>query len=331
MNIAGELKVFAKDLSILIVEDDVELNQELVAIAKIFFKHVASAYDGQEGLEVYTKEHFDIVMSDITMPFVNGVNLSKQIKNINEHQNIVILSAHSEVSYMIDLVDIGIRQFVHKPFDDQELLYRLLKVAEELVVSRAAEANAQSTIAKMQEKTLEVPQQTKEMTSVVGIAHESVNASSFNDALKSDEVAWSVMEEEISVILELKEDLEHYVGLIFSDKVSKEVLYEISSVLRKMYTSFSQIDSMKNMTLVLFELASFIEEVDYSQLSQEQMEKFKIIEFFYDDIARFIETVFVYKDTIDVFYLEDSLRSSVTQLKHSVLQTQIEEEEFELF
>jgi DNA-binding response OmpR family regulator len=134
MSILKELSFFGKNYSILVVEDDKELNNELMEVCQLFFKSVDFAYDGQEALEKYKNNHFnyDIVLSDITMPKMNGVVLSREIKSLKRNQDILILSAHNEMNYLIDLIDIGISQFVTKPFEQNELLFRLLKICENL-------------------------------------------------------------------------------------------------------------------------------------------------------------------------------------------------------
>nr|WP_321267068.1 response regulator [uncultured Sulfurimonas sp.] len=333
MNISKELKVFAKDLTLLIVEDDKELNNELVEISNLFFKDVKFAYDGKEGLEVYKQKHFDIVLSDITMPHVNGIELSKQIKNINSNQNIIILSAHSEISHLINLIDIGIKQFVHKPFSDEEFLYRLLKVCEKIVLSKDIQEDKKDkeVPVKKEIKVVETEEKVVETKVQTMTNHIPLDVNDFFASLQNDTVAWGAIAGDINLLLELNEDFESYISLIYTNKLNNNALYSISSILKKMYTILTQIAAMSSMTNVLFNLANFVEEVDYSQLNDEQKNKFKILEFIYDDISRFIETVFVYKDAIDIHYLEDSLNSSIEQLKQSIYNLPFEEEELELF
>ena len=136
MNVIADLKSFAKDLTILIAEDDSDLNSELTNLLQIFYKEVYSALDGEEALELYKKHRCDVILSDITMPKMNGIKLSTEVKNIKRDQAVVILSAHTELDYLIPLIDIGINQFVAKPFESENLLYRLLKVSEEITSSR---------------------------------------------------------------------------------------------------------------------------------------------------------------------------------------------------
>lgn len=136
MNVVSDLKTFAKNLTLLIAEDDVALNAELNDLLGLFFKEVVSTYDGEEALNIYKNKHYDIILSDITMPKMNGIELATEVKNIYREQHIVILSAHTELNYLIPLIDIGINQFVAKPFETENLLYRVLRVAEEIISKR---------------------------------------------------------------------------------------------------------------------------------------------------------------------------------------------------
>jgi YesN/AraC family two-component response regulator len=329
MNIFGELKSFAKNLTVLVVEDDPLLNGELVELVSLFFKDVKSALNGEEALVIYKENSIDVVMSDITMPFMNGVELSKKIKHINDEQSIIILSANSEMSYMIDLIDIGINQFVHKPFDDQELLYRLLKVSEHVALTK-------ENLETAEEKTeapnaLNAVKSNEEESVTNAIGHTRVDSSTFMQSLVNDELAWSSIEEDINALFDIVEDFEYYIGLLYKQHINQDILHKIASILRKMYTSLTQIEAMGNMSMIFFDLAVFLEDVKLSTLSDEKIKKFKILEFIYDDIVRFVETVFVYKDAIDIYYLEDSLKSSVEQLKQNILDLPFEEEELEFF
>lgn len=105
----------------------------------------------------------------------------------------------------------------------------------------------------------------------------------------------------------------------------------VASILRKIYSIFSFLDELSKLAKVLLKLVIFLESLDLESLTVEKRNKLKILEFIYDDISRFVETVFIYKDTLDISYLEDSLNSSIEQLKMSFNDEKIEEEELELF
>ncbi|ABB44247.1 response regulator receiver domain protein (CheY-like) [Sulfurimonas denitrificans DSM 1251] len=328
MNIFKELKEFAKELTLLIVEDDTALNAELYELSKLFFLDVKTAYDGAKALEIYKKGSIDIVLSDITMPVMNGVELCKKIKVLNQDQAIIVLSAHNEVEYFVELIDIGIRQFIHKPFKDEEFLYRLLKVCENVFLNKFYKENEEHVVSqKSQHVAIEAESKTIDKI----LAPKQLSSKKFLTDLQNNSSLWSVIEEDIVTLIEINDDFEIYINYIFEGNLSSGLLLKISELLKKMQTILSQIDFMRQMAGLILDLSTFLKEIDLDSLDSEQKNKFKMVEFIYDDISRFIQTVFVYKDTIDVFYLQDSLKSSIEQFKKSILNSPIQEEEFELF
>jgi len=122
-----ELSVF-KQFSILFVEDE----KDFVYIIKTFlsdiFSNVEVAYDGAEGLEKFKQGNFDIVITDITMPIMNGFDMATQMKNINPIQKIIALSAHKESEWLEKAAKIGITRYLHKPVGVDELLNAIEKV-----------------------------------------------------------------------------------------------------------------------------------------------------------------------------------------------------------
>ncbi len=124
---------YTKNLSILFVEDDDELRINTAEILKNFFKKVDTACNGGEAIAIYLKSPSDIILTDIRMPKVNGVELIKHIYDINDKQAVIVLSAHDESKYLLPLINLGIEQFVKKPIDFQELLGALLKTSRQIV------------------------------------------------------------------------------------------------------------------------------------------------------------------------------------------------------
>lgn len=353
MSIIKELKLFSKNLSLLVVEDQKDLNEELVELTSLFFQKVDFAYDGVEALEKYKKSKYDLVLSDITMPNMNGVKLSREIKHINSDQSIIILSAHNELEYLIDLIDIGIHQFVAKPFKEEELFYRLLKVCENIVYKEhyMNSIKKEHTISKEVEKEVDdFLEENEELISESDyglepnnynididknvsslVKHEIIDANNFLTNLQNDELVWNVMEEQIEQLLELSSDFNDCIERIYLNKLNQNLIADISVILRGIYSIFSFMETLKSLGDVLNDLSIFLENLNFDSLEKTQVDKLKMLEFIYDDVSRFIQTVFVYKDTLDVHYLEDSLRSSVQQLKINVLSQEIEEDELELF
>jgi len=114
-----ELIKFLKDecqtLNLLYVEDDIELCENTENLLKPFFKSVTIANNGEVGLSIYKNGLYDIVLTDILMPKMDGREMSRLIKSINPRQVIIVMSAHEDSEYFLELIDIGIHKFIPKP------------------------------------------------------------------------------------------------------------------------------------------------------------------------------------------------------------------------
>jgi len=138
MSDAKSLKKLAENFSLLYVEDNRELRESTVEIFQTLFKEVVSVDNGQTGLYTYVdyfeiqKKYFDIVVTDIQMPELNGIELSKEIFALNKNQKIVVVSAYDDKKYLLDLINIGISGFIQKPLNSKQLISTLLEACREL-------------------------------------------------------------------------------------------------------------------------------------------------------------------------------------------------------
>jgi putative nucleotidyltransferase with HDIG domain len=99
---------------------------------KKIFLHVDSAEDGEEGLEKFKQSEYDLVLSDISMPKMDGVEMIKAIKTIKADQEIVIISAYSDSRYLIDAIALGVSEYILKPIDYDRMNDVLYKCATRL-------------------------------------------------------------------------------------------------------------------------------------------------------------------------------------------------------
>ena len=143
----GTLFLQTKNLSLLLVEDYEPLRNDMAEVLEDFFKTVSVASDGSEALKIYQEYHevhartYDLVISDIQMPLMNGVELSEALRNINADQQIIILSAHTESGYLLKLINLGIAQFITKPIKHEELLDTLYYVSKKIAAAEPEEAD----------------------------------------------------------------------------------------------------------------------------------------------------------------------------------------------
>lgn len=162
---ARELKEAAQGVSVLYVEDESELRENTIRLLSNFFNSIDYAENGQEGLEKYKKGSYDLVITDINMPLMNGVKMVKEIKALNNKQLISVISAHDEANYLLELINLGVDSFVLKPVDVELLLTMLDKL-----VKLIKYAQREEEYKKNPEET--VKQRTRELSKALTIVEE---------------------------------------------------------------------------------------------------------------------------------------------------------------
>ncbi len=128
----------SKHLSILIVEDHLSLRTRIVEILSDLFAQVDEAQNGVDALEqylAYKQQHgtyYDLVLSDIQMPQMNGIDLTAELYALHEEQAIIILSAHQDAKYLLALINFGVAQFITKPVEQDQMLQTLYNVCKKI-------------------------------------------------------------------------------------------------------------------------------------------------------------------------------------------------------
>jgi YesN/AraC family two-component response regulator len=122
------LKKYAENLNILYVEDDEFVRSSTSKLFGKFFKHVDIAEDGVIGLEKFKNNKYDLIITDLNMPNMDGIEMSMKIKDIEFRQPIVVISAHNESELLLNLIDIGVDGFLLKPIKTEQLLRSLSSI-----------------------------------------------------------------------------------------------------------------------------------------------------------------------------------------------------------
>ena len=104
-------------LSILLVEDEPEVRFELKRFLQRYSSNVITADNGEEGLKLFKKHTPDIVISDIKMPKMNGIDMAKEIKKLVPSQPIIFTTAHSDNSYFLEAIEMQVDGYILKPVD----------------------------------------------------------------------------------------------------------------------------------------------------------------------------------------------------------------------
>ncbi|MEJ5285053.1 MAG: EAL domain-containing protein [Brevinematales bacterium] len=122
-------------LNLLYVEDDAITREALADYLKKIVKKVYLADNGANGLKIYKKNNIDIVLTDIKMPVMNGLEMIKEIKKDDYDIPIVVTTAYNEIEYLIDSIELGVNSFLIKPIDTEKL-YKVLQRFESIINMR---------------------------------------------------------------------------------------------------------------------------------------------------------------------------------------------------
>lgn len=113
---------FLRRLSLLYVEDEPEVRESLARYLRRRFAKVDAAGDGARGLELYLAEPYDVVVTDVRMPGMDGLEMARRIKSVDREVPVIIVTAYNEVDYFTRAIEIGVDRYVKKPLVQEELL-----------------------------------------------------------------------------------------------------------------------------------------------------------------------------------------------------------------
>ncbi len=121
-----------KKLKTMVLEDDPETNELMTTTLKNFFSDVYSAFDGESALELYEQHQPDIIFIDIILPGKTGLDIAKEIREINPRQMIVIVSASDDMGNISEAVKIGVNNFIRKPINTDKMIDVLKDIVSDI-------------------------------------------------------------------------------------------------------------------------------------------------------------------------------------------------------
>jgi len=138
-----DIKVFEvlRSLSLLYVEDDAATREELVLMLQPWLGQLFVANDGQAGLDLFRDKRPDIVVTDVQMPRLNGLAMSREIRQMVPDQTIVVVSAYNDTEYLFSAIELGIDHYVTKPVNVEKLLNKLVALARGILAVRERARN----------------------------------------------------------------------------------------------------------------------------------------------------------------------------------------------
>jgi response regulator RpfG family c-di-GMP phosphodiesterase len=111
----------SSDISLLYVEDEPAIREPMGHFLKQRFSNVQLAADGREGLEIYQEMRPSIVITDICMPVMSGIEMTKEILEKDQDARIIVTSAHNQVDYLLEAINLGINHYLLKPLEISQI------------------------------------------------------------------------------------------------------------------------------------------------------------------------------------------------------------------
>jgi len=148
-----ELLEFSQTLTLLYVEDNLDARAMTVMLLEDYFGGIEVAKNGLEALEIFQQKNVDIVITDITMPKLDGLSLARKIKEYNEEIPVLIFSAYNDVEKFMEAIAIGVDGYLVKPLDLTQLQNSLCKAFKGIKTLRENEQYKKALESKVQNQT----------------------------------------------------------------------------------------------------------------------------------------------------------------------------------
>jgi YesN/AraC family two-component response regulator len=125
------------DVTVLYVEDDPHAREAVRDMLNRIVMTVYVAENGKAGLEAFQKYQPDIVITDIRMPVMSGLEMARKIREESSNKQIIVTTAHSDTDYFLAAIDIAVDQYILKPVQSDRLIAAVRKCTEYVLHERA--------------------------------------------------------------------------------------------------------------------------------------------------------------------------------------------------
>ena len=126
-------------INILYIEDDKIVADTVSRILQLLNQNLFTSYNGLEALEVMQDNQIDIVITDIRMPKLDGINLIEKLRTSGIEVPIVITTAFNEIEYLKKAIEFSVESFIEKPIDLKKLISTITKISQRITIKKELE------------------------------------------------------------------------------------------------------------------------------------------------------------------------------------------------
>jgi YesN/AraC family two-component response regulator len=322
INDENTLQLLAKGKKVLLVDDDTVILGIFKNVLSKYFTLIKTANDGDEAWQMYRKENFDLVISDIQMPKTNGIMLAKGIRARDPEQVILISSAYTEEKYLVDLLNIGVDGFLKKPVNLDNLFSTILRVLKTIQMKQERERikfkkYVNAILNKNEEVTKSNYQKKIEQKEEIKV---KLNVKDFMKNIRSsDPESYKFFQTQKETLMDSLNDLgESYDLIVYKNYDDEEAFNSIIANVEKLYSTFLHFDNLQNEAKQLLRLGELLSTITLDNTNDAQIEAFDILEFLINDIKKFVLDMFFEENVEDITYFSDSLRENITLFETSL-------------
>ncbi len=118
-------EAMTKKIRILVIDDEeiVRISCQKALIPAGY--EVDTAASGKEGLELFEKDRYDLIIIDLKMPGIDGLELMAHIKRLSPEQNVMIMTGYDTIEHIVDSISLGATHYIEKPFTPFTLIERI--------------------------------------------------------------------------------------------------------------------------------------------------------------------------------------------------------------
>jgi len=183
----------SKKITILYVEDEQGIRNSLGKFLKNFASELYIAVDGEDGLEQYKKYKPDLVISDIQMPKMDGLEMAQAIKNIDGDQYLIFTTAFSNNEFFIKAINLQVDGYILKPLDLEKCEEKILQITRQIEIRKDLTLKnqmliQQSKLASMGEMIGNIAHQWRQPLSIISTSASGVLVQKEFGSLRDDDL-----------------------------------------------------------------------------------------------------------------------------------------------
>lgn len=124
---------------ILVIDDEQPTLRMFTLLLSAYGYEIITAENGQVGLDLFKKERPSLVLTDIKMPIMDGIEVLKEIKKVDSHAEVIVITGHGDMDLAIQALNLDATDFINKPLQREALEQALTRASERLAIAKGAE------------------------------------------------------------------------------------------------------------------------------------------------------------------------------------------------